>query len=87
MPQAYREALARAKAGEVVVITMPWNRPLKVQPGRMVKTVTKAMSSNREALEAWCRLHRGASVVDSPGPPGDVARGSVGEGEARITGV
>lgn len=57
MSRSYRERLARAKVGDVAVVTLPWDRPLKSNPNRKVKTVTKVISANREALEAWCRAH------------------------------
>lgn len=41
----------------MAVVTLPWDRPLKSNSNRKVKTVTKAISANREALEAWCCAH------------------------------
>lgn len=53
-----RDALAAARAGGVSLVRVPWNGPLKSDPNRHVRSVLKAVSSDREALLEWCRVRR-----------------------------
>ncbi|MDI6824624.1 MAG: hypothetical protein QME87_09765 [Bacillota bacterium] len=57
MPAVRRGALARAGVGEVVLVDLPWGKPLKRGRRRVVPVVTKAVSADRSVLEAWCRRH------------------------------
>jgi len=53
--ESRREAMAAARAGGVALVRMPWNAPLRSDPNRHVRSVLKAVSSDREALLEWCR--------------------------------
>ncbi|MEW5933542.1 MAG: hypothetical protein AB1816_08165, partial [Bacillota bacterium] len=57
MPAVRRGALARAGAGEVVLVDLPWGRPLKRGRRKVGPVITKAVSADRSALEAWCQSH------------------------------
>lgn len=52
--QTRRDALAAARAGGVALVRVPWNAPLRSDPKRHVRSVLKAVSSDREALVKWC---------------------------------
>jgi hypothetical protein len=57
MSAVRRGALPQAGAGEVVLVDLPWGKPLKRGRRKVVPVITKAVSADRSALEAWCRRH------------------------------
>ena len=57
MPAVRRGVLARAGAGEVVLVDLPWGKPLKRGRRKVVRVITKVVSADRSAVEAWCRSY------------------------------
>lgn len=47
-----RSLLNRIRAGEIIILKCPWNRPV---PGGWAKLIVKVMCSDQEKLLAWGR--------------------------------